>query len=164
MYNPPVDINAYNLTISNATIVVLAFKEVEWIRKLTALETFNGSCVGAKDLIIYRVGEDAVVSIKQRYVGYRGVNPKKIMQHIRDKTCKHITTLDKANEKNRHNKPWDTTSDINIYCKYFNDLTKKLKSRDIVTSGNKKSALTSPKFGIHIISQRRVWSNGKRRP
>ena len=99
MYNPPVDINAYNPNIANATSAVLAVKEAEWKRKLTALETFNGSCIGAKDLIIYGVGEDAVVAIKKRYFGYRGVTPKKIMQHIRDNTCINITTLEKSNEK-----------------------------------------------------------------
>ena len=31
--------------------------------------------------------------------------------------------------------PWDTTSDINIYYKYLDDLAKKLKARDITTSG-----------------------------
>ena len=86
MYDPPVDINYYNPTAANATSAVQAVEEAEWKRKLTALEKFNDACAGAKDLIIYRVGEDAVVKIKQVYVGYRGMNPKKIMQHIRNKT------------------------------------------------------------------------------
>ena len=87
MYDPPVNINTYDPTPANATSAVWAVREAEWKKKLTDLETFNGACTGEKELIIYGVGEDAVVTIKQRYVGYRGVTPKKIMQHIRDKMC-----------------------------------------------------------------------------
>ena len=60
------------------------------------------------------------------------------MQHIRNKTSINMKTLDKANLKNVHNTPWDTTSDINIYWKYLDNLTKKIEARDIATSGNEK--------------------------
>ena len=70
------------------------------------------------------------------------MNPNKMMQHIRNKTFKNMTTLDKANLKNGHNTPWNTTSDINIYWKYLDDLAKKLKARDIATSGNKKFSVS----------------------
>ena len=76
MYDPPFDLNTYYPTAANATEAVQADKEAEWNRKITALETFNIACVGAKDLVIYGVGEDAVVAIKQQYVGYGGVTPK----------------------------------------------------------------------------------------
>ena len=39
-------------------------------------------------------------------------------------------------EKNGHNTPWDTTSDINIYWKYLDDLTKNIEAKDIATSGD----------------------------
>ena len=64
MYNKPVNVNAYDPTAANVTSEARAVKEAEWKRKLTILETFNGACAGAKDLIICRVGEDAVVTIK----------------------------------------------------------------------------------------------------
>ena len=51
-YNPPVDIYAYDPAANNSTAAVLAVKEAEWKRKLTALEKFNGACVGAKEIII----------------------------------------------------------------------------------------------------------------
>ena len=79
IYNPPIDINAYNPTASNVTASAQAVKEAEWKRKPTALKTFNGACARAKDLIIYGVGEDSVVTIKQLYIGYGGVTPKKMM-------------------------------------------------------------------------------------
>ena len=96
-YNPPIDIGAYDPTTSNAIAAVREVKEEEWKRKFTALETFNGACIGVKDLIIHGVGEYAVISIKQQYVKYGAVNLKKMMQHIRDKTCIKMTTLDKVN-------------------------------------------------------------------
>ena len=64
------------------------------------------------------------------------MTPKKMIHHIRNKTCIKMTTLDKANKKNRHNTPWDTNSNINIYWNYLDDLTKKVKARDIATSGD----------------------------
>ena len=96
-YNPPIDIGAYDPTTSNAIAAVRAVKGEERKRKLASLETFNGTFEGAKDLIIYGVGEDSVVEINQRYVVYGGVTPKKMMQHIRDKTCIKMTRLDKFN-------------------------------------------------------------------
>ena len=49
-----------------------------------------------------------------------------------------MRTLDKANfKKDGYNTPWDTTTYINIYWKYLDDLTKKRYDRDIVTSDNK---------------------------
>ena len=81
-HNPPIYINSYDTTSANATEAVRVVKEAEWKRKLTALKTFNGACEGAKELIIYGVGEDAFVVIKQQYVGYGGVTPKKMMQHM----------------------------------------------------------------------------------
>ena len=45
-------------------------------------------------------------------------------------------------KKNGHNKPWDTTSDINIYWKYLDNLTKKLEARDITTSGDEKVSVS----------------------
>ena len=37
MYDPPVNINAYNTTAANARAELRAVKEAEWKRKLTAL-------------------------------------------------------------------------------------------------------------------------------
>ena len=52
--------------------------------------------------------------------------------------------------KNGHNTPWDATSDINIYWKYLDELTKKLEDRDIATSGNEKVS----------ISVTQIWESG----
>ena len=120
--------------------MVQAVKEAEWKRKRIALKTFKSACAGAKDLIIYGVGEDAVVVIKKQYVGYRDMIPKRMMQHICDKTCTKTKVLDKA-KKNGHNTPWDTTSEINIYWKYLYDLNRKIESKDIATRGDEKVSI-----------------------
>ena len=63
------------------------------------------------------------------------VTPKQMVQHIREKKCIKMTTLDKANfNKDGYNTPWDNTTDINICWKYIGDLTKQLNTRDIATS------------------------------
>ena len=66
MYNPPVNINAYNTTATNETSEVQAAKEAEWKRTLNAIKNFNGVCTVLKDLIIYEEGEDVVVAIKKK--------------------------------------------------------------------------------------------------
>ena len=107
--------------------------------QLTTLKTFNCACAGAKDLIIYGVGEDSVVTINQQYVGYWCMTPKQIMQHVRNKTCIKMTTLEKDTfKKDGYSTPWYTTTDVNIYWKYLDNLTKKLDTRDIATSDNEK--------------------------
>ena len=75
-------------------------------------------------------------------IRFGGVTLKKMMQHIHNKRCIKMTLLDKANKKNGHNNPWDTTTDINIYWKYLDDLTKKLEARDIATSSNEKVSVS----------------------
>ena len=85
--------DAYNPTAANATAAVRSVKEAEWKRKLNALNTFNGACAGAKDLLIFRVQEDDVVAMKQLCVGYGGMNTNKMMEHIRNKTCIKMTTI-----------------------------------------------------------------------
>ena len=57
IYDPPVKIAAHDPTVANSTAVVRVVKEAEWKRKLNALKKFNEYCAGAKDLIIYGVGE-----------------------------------------------------------------------------------------------------------
>ena len=79
MYDVPVNINTYDPTSDNAREALRAVKEGEGKRKLTFLEMFNDTCAGVKDLIIYEVGEHAVVAIKKRYIRYKGATPKKIM-------------------------------------------------------------------------------------
>ena len=68
-----------------------------------------------------------------------------MMQHIRAKTCINITTLAKA-KKNGHNTRCNTTSDINIYWKYLDNLTKNIEARDIVTSDNEKFSVSIPQM------------------
>ena len=55
--------------------------------------TFGGVCEGAKDHIIYAVEEEAVVVLKERFVNYGKVTPKKMIKHLRDKTCVKMMTL-----------------------------------------------------------------------
>ena len=43
-YDPPVNINAYDLNAADVTSVVQAVKEAEWKRKLISFETLNSAC------------------------------------------------------------------------------------------------------------------------
>ncbi len=52
--------------------------EAVWRRKEAALEAFNGAgaCDGLKDLIVYAVGTDALIALKNRFIDYVGSTPK----------------------------------------------------------------------------------------
>ena len=61
--------------------------------------THEGVKLGLIDLIIYAVGEDAVVTLKQRFVKYLKTSPKQMIEHLRKKTCIKMTTLEKDKYK-----------------------------------------------------------------
>ena len=84
-------------------------------------------------------GRGRFCCLKHRYVGYGGLTPNKMMQHICNKKFNNITTLEKENFNwNGYNTPWDNTTDINIYWKYLDSLTKNIGARYIATSGDEK--------------------------
>ena len=138
-YVEPEDQEEYDPDAVACTVAQRAVREAKWKRKATSLVTFGGVCEGTKDLIIYAVGEDAVVSLKQRFVKYGKVSPKQMIKHLRDKTCVKMTTLEKDRFKRQgYEAEWDVTKNIAVYWKLLDDHTIHLKNRKIKTSDEEK--------------------------
>ena len=59
-YEPPEELEEYDAAAVTATVAQRAVIEAQHKRKYESLLTFTGVSVGAKELIIYAVGEEAV--------------------------------------------------------------------------------------------------------
>ena len=132
---PPVLLDAYDPTALVETVGVRARKEAVWNRKKKDFETYTGVCEGVKELILYGAGEEAVMALKKRYIGYGGVTPKAMITYLREKACVKMTTLEKYNFKAEGYKaPWDTSKPIATYFKYLDEFYIKLTTRGIDTT------------------------------
>ena len=138
-YEEPVELEAYDETAITATVAQRAVLEAKHRRKMDSLVTHDGVKQGLIDLIIYAVGEDAVVTLKQRFVKYLKTSPKQMMEHLRKKTCIKMTTLEKDRYKTSgYSAQWDTTRNIALYWKSLDEHTVRLKARNIATSEAEK--------------------------
>ena len=73
---PPVEQAAYDPTAAiNNNAAARAQQEALWRRKDDDLDTDTGVQEGAKELIMYAVGDDALSALKKRFIGYGGITP-----------------------------------------------------------------------------------------
>ena len=75
-YEPPEELGEYDEDAVNATVAQQAVIEAQHRRKYESLLTFCGVSVGAKELIIYAVGEEAVIALKARFIKYAKITPQ----------------------------------------------------------------------------------------
>ena len=139
-YAPPAHQVAYDPTALVCTAAVRAQKEAAWKRKERNLETHTGVCVGSCELIIYGAGEDAVIALRKKYIGYAGISPKAMFKYLREKTCVKMTTLEKYRFRtDGYKQAWDTTKPLTTYFKYLDEFHIKLTARAIETTENEKA-------------------------
>ena len=125
--------------------------EAAWTRQANNHLDFIGVCDGARQLIMYGAGEDAVVALKKKYTGYNTVSPKEMIQHLREKTCVKMTMLEKDRFKRKgYEKEWDMTKNIAIYWKHLDDHFDKCQNRGITTSEHEKV----------VAGVARMWESG----
>ena len=109
--------------------------EAEWTRKEDNNAVFNGACAGARELIIYGAGEDAVIPLKRKFTNYATVTPYEMIEHLRKKSCIKMTMLEKHIYRQQgYEQPWDTTQNIAVYFQYLETFTDKLQKRGISTT------------------------------
>ena len=138
-YEEPAELEAYDENAITATVAQRAVLEARHRRKMGSLVTHEGVKQGLIDLIIYAVGEDAVVALKQRFVKYLKTSPKQMIEHLRKKTCIKMTTLEKDKYKTSgYSAQWDTSRNITLYWKSLDEHTVRLKARNIATSEAEK--------------------------
>ena len=138
-YEPPEELDEYDEDAVTATVAQRAVIEAQHRRKYESLLTFCGVSVGAKELIIYAVGEEAVIALKARFIKYAKITPQQMIKHLRDKTCIKMTTLEKDRFKRQgYEAQWDVTKNIELYWKALDQHTIRLASRGITTSEDEK--------------------------
>ena len=81
-YEPPEELDAYDPDAIALGAAQRSQAEAEWKRKIDAYETYLGVCAGLRDLIVLAVGEDAVVTLKKKYVNYGAVAPHDMISHL----------------------------------------------------------------------------------
>ena len=138
-YEPPEELEEYDAAAVTATVAQRAVIKAQHKRKYESLLTFTGVSVGAKELIIYAVGEEAVIALKARFIKYAKITPQQMIKHLRDKTCIKMTTLEKDRFKRQgYEAQWDVTKNIVLYWKALDQHTIRLASRGITTSDDEK--------------------------
>ena len=92
-------------------------------------------CIGNIDLIIYVIGEDAVASLKRRYIGFMDMTPQQMIHHLCTNVCNKMITKEKETFKTQ-GYAWrmDTIKNIITYFKELENFKEKLDSRNIATS------------------------------
>ena len=125
----------YNTTITqNAVAGVRSEVEALHNRLNSNSLMYEGVCIGTIKLIIYATGEDAVVSIKQRYIGFGDTAPQEMMHHLRTNVCVRMNTMEKEAFKSQgYAREWDAKVNINTYFKELEDFEEKLEPQGIAT-------------------------------
>ena len=86
VYADPTDQGAYDTNAGNNTNAAQqAQEEAKYKRKNVRYEVYLGVAEACRDLIIYVVGDNAVASLKGRYVKYGRCSPQAMMKHLRGK-------------------------------------------------------------------------------
>ena len=119
-YTPPAaNPSEYDPAAVTATAARRAQVEAAWERKAINHLAHSGVCDGARELIIYGAGEDAVIALKKRFTGYSTVTPKEMIKHLRDKTCIKMTMLEKDKFKRQgYEQAWDVTKSTTTPSSY----------------------------------------------
>ena len=114
-------------------------EEAEHRRKNVSYEVCLGVAEACRDVIIYAVGDSAVVPLKERYVKYGRYSPQAIMKHLRNKSCVKTITMEKDTFKqSKYLTGWDTTECITNCWNHLDELTTKLGERNIATINEEK--------------------------
>ena len=62
---------------------------------------YLGSKEAGKELILYAVGDDALVPLKKLYIGFRDSMVLQMIDHLQQKTAVKMTTAQKTSTKRR---------------------------------------------------------------
>jgi hypothetical protein len=92
-----------------------------------------------KELILYRVGDKALVPLKKQYINFRDATIHTMVQQLREKTAIKMTTLQKYNYKTEgYKKAWDPTMSITAYFTGLYKFQISLADHSILTSVEEK--------------------------
>jgi hypothetical protein len=116
----------------------------QFVAKLKVLQSSYTNYLGVeeagKELILYAVGNNALIPLKKQYIGFGDTTILSMLDHLRQKTAIRMTTAQKYEYKNAgFNAPWDLTTSITAYFTSLDHFQIFLGDRGIVTSDAKKT-------------------------
>ena len=123
-YDMPIDQGPYDMTIVRNTRAGMRSESEAIHNHLNSNSlVYEGVCIGTIELIIYATCEDAVVSLKQRYIGFGDTTPQEMIHHLRTNICVKMNTKEKEAFKSQgYAREWDTKINIITYFKELEDL------------------------------------------
>jgi len=104
----------------------------------TAYTDYLGWQEAGKELLIYRVGDDALAPFKKQYINFGDSTIHSMILHLREKTAIKMTTSQKFEYKAEgYGKQWDPTTSITAYFTALDKFRTSLADRGISTSVDK---------------------------
>jgi hypothetical protein len=81
-----------------------------------AYTEYLGAQEAGKQLLLYGVGNDALVPLKKKYINFGDATIHSMILHLQDKTAVRMTTSYKFEYKAEgYGKQWDLTTSITAY-------------------------------------------------
>ena len=100
-----------------------------------AYADYLGLQEAGKELLLYRVGNDALAPLKKHYIKFGNSTIHSMILHLRDKTAIKMTTSQKFEYKAEgYEKQWDPTKSITTYFTGLDKFCTSLTDRGISTS------------------------------
>ncbi len=100
-----------------------------------AYADYLGLQEAGKELLLYGVGDDALVPLKKQYINFGNATIHSMLLHLREKTAIKMTTSQKFEYKAEgYGKQWDPTTSITAYFTALDKFRTSLADRGIATS------------------------------
>ena len=98
-------------------------------------QVFCSAMEGAKDLILFAVGSNALAPLKEKYVGFGNQNVHKMLKHLRDKPAIKMLDQEKEEFKSKgYGKLWDPSVNPDTFFKELEEFSTILNKREITTT------------------------------
>ncbi len=137
VYKAPANPGAYTAAALVAGVSTAQREQlvVQHKEEQTAYADYLGSQEVGKELLLYGVGDNALVPLKKQYINFGDATIYSMIFHLQEKTAIKMTTLQKFEYKAEgYGKQWDPTTGITAYFTALNKFCTSLANRGIATS------------------------------
>jgi hypothetical protein len=150
------------LNAGNAAATCKQFVAQHKIKQKSYRDYLNVEEAG-KELIMYAVGNDAVVPLKKQYISFGNKTVLAMIDHLCLKTAIRMMTAQKYEYKmNGYNTPWDPTTSITVYFTLLDCFQVSLSDCRIARSNDEKAMAVGVQMWqseMFTEDQMVVWEN-----
>ncbi len=101
----------------------------------TSYAAYLGAQEAGKELLLYGMGDDALVPLKKQYINFRDATIHSMILHLQEKMAIKMTTSQKFEYKSEgYGKQWNSTMSITAYFTGLDKFRTSLANRGIATS------------------------------